>query len=49
MLLEKIPKYPQIWTSVEIKIWLEMIGMEKYYQTFEEMKIDGLLILDLEE
>lgn len=48
-LLEKVPKFPEIWTQEEIKIWLEMIGMEKYGQNFEEMGVDGYLILDLEE
>lgn len=29
-LQEKVPKFPEIWQQEEIKIWLEMIGMEKY-------------------
>lgn len=49
LLLEKVPKFPEIWTQEEIKIWLEIIGMESYAQNFEEMGVDGYLILDLEE
>lgn len=48
-LLEKVPVFPEIWSQKEIKIWLEMIGMEKYSQNFEDMGVDGYLILDLEE
>lgn len=48
-LIEKVPRFPEIWTCDEIKIWLEIIGMEKYTQNFLDMGVDGLLILDLEE
>lgn len=48
-LLDRVPKFPEIWTQEEIKIWLEIIGMEKYAPNFEEMGVDGYLILDLEE
>ncbi len=48
-LFEKIPKYPEIWTQEDVLIWLKIIGMEKYYENFVEMGVDGLLILDLEE
>lgn len=48
-LIEKVPRFPEIWTSDEIRIWLEIIGMEKYTQNFIDMGVDGLLILDLEE
>lgn len=48
-LYEKIPKFPEMWTSEDIKVWLDIIGMEKYMQNFEDMGVDGYLILDLEE
>ena len=49
ILEEKLPLYPEIWTQEHIEIWLETIGMSCYLSTFKEMKIDGYLILDLEE
>lgn len=30
-------------------MWLKLIGMEKYAENFNEMGVDGYLILDLEE
>lgn len=48
-LYEKIPKFPEVWTSDDITVWLDLIGMEKYAKNFEEMGVDGYLILDLEE
>lgn len=48
-LYETIPKYPEIWNTDDINKWLEIIGMEKYSQNFIDMKVDGYLILDLEE
>ena len=48
-LYEKIPKFPEIWSTDDVLVWLKLIGMEKYSENFVEMGIDGLLILDLEE
>lgn len=48
-LLENIPKYPEVWNSDDVNIWLSLIGMENYARNFEDMSIDGLLILDLTE
>jgi len=48
-LFEKIPKDPEVWTGDDVLVWLKLIGMEKYAENFSEMKVDGLLILELKE
>lgn len=48
-LLKSIPKYPEVWNSEDVTIWLSLIGMDKYSRNFEAMSIDGLLILELTE
>ncbi len=48
-LFEKIPKDPEVWTEDDVLVWLKLIGMEKYAENFSEMKVDGLLILELQE
>ena len=48
-LLEQIPKYPELWNSDDVATWLALIGMESYARNFEDMSIDGLLILELTE
>lgn len=48
-LLEELPKYPSTWKLHDVKTWLKLIGMEMYTNNFEEMSVDGLLILDLTE
>lgn len=48
-LYEKIPKDPEVWTMDDVQIWLNLIDLEDYADNFAKMKIDGLIILDLEE
>lgn len=48
-LLSQVPKYPEVWNSEDVAVWLSLIGMEGYVQNFEAMSIDGLLIFELTE
>ena len=48
-LFQKIPKYPTNWKSEDVGIWLTHIGMQSYIKNFEEMSVDGFLILELTE
>ena len=48
-LLQKIPKYPANWKSEDVAVWLTHIGMQRYAKNFEEMSVDGFLILELTE
>jgi hypothetical protein len=48
-LFKIIPKFPQVWNSEDVGKWLRLIGLEMYQEQFQDMRIDGLLILDLEE
>ena len=49
ILYQKIPKDPEVWMLEDVQKWLEHIGMDKYFANFEEMGVDGYLILDLTE
>jgi pSer/pThr/pTyr-binding forkhead associated (FHA) protein len=49
ILFEKIPKDPELWNEEDVRLWLNIIGMEQYADHFSDMKIDGLLILELSE
>jgi pSer/pThr/pTyr-binding forkhead associated (FHA) protein len=48
-LYAQIPKDPEMWTMDDVLVWLQFIGLEAYAQNFADMKVDGLIILDLEE
>lgn len=48
-LYDKIPKDPEAWTMEDVQTWLKLIDLEEYALNFSQMKIDGLIILDLEE
>ena len=48
-LYENIPKSPELWDEKDVLKWLEMIGMDKYAESFSENKVDGLTILELNE
>ena len=48
-LYREIPKYPQNWNSEDIATWLRLIGLEMYQESFQEMRIDGLMIFELQE
>ena len=49
LLFEKIPKDPEMWNQEDVVEWLKLIGMEQYKENFAEMKIDGLIILELDD
>ena len=49
LLFEKIPKDPEVWSQGDVLQWLDLIGMEQYSDNFTEMKVDGLIILELIE
>ena len=49
ILQNELPNFPQTWTEEEVINWLNLIGMSQYIENFKEMKIDGLIILDLDE
>lgn len=49
LLFDKIPKDPEVWSQEDVLLWLKLIGMEQYAENFGEMKIDGLIILELNE
>jgi hypothetical protein len=48
-LFSELPKFPETWNSEDVGKWLKIIGLEQYRDSFQEMRVDGLLILDLEE
>lgn len=48
-LQEKQLQFPELWTQSQVFIWLDSIGMSCYRESFEEMKVDGLIIMDLNE
>jgi pSer/pThr/pTyr-binding forkhead associated (FHA) protein len=48
-LQKELPKFPQMWYQEDVIKWLELIGMIQYKEKFEEMRIDGLIIFDLDE
>ena len=48
-LKQAIPKSPELWTEEDISKWLDFIKMSEYNQKFQNMKIDGYIILELEE
>lgn len=48
-LYEQLPKDPEAWTMDDVIVWLRLIGMDSYSDNFFDMKIDGLIILDLNE
>lgn len=49
VLMEKIPRNPEVWDENDVITWLQIIGMEQYIESFKENKVDGLTILDLKE
>ena len=48
-LLEKLPKDPEAWTKLDVVEWLQIIKMDQYAPHFQELGVDGWLILDLDE
>lgn len=48
-LYREIPKFPQNWNSEDVKKWLQLIGLEMYQESFQEMRVDGLTIFELQE
>jgi len=40
---------PRTWGSKQISQWLELLNMNEYQEVFENNKIDGLIIFDLED
>lgn len=46
-LLAVIPKCTSLWKTADVLTWLKIIGLEQYNEAFNELKIDGYLILDL--
>lgn len=48
-LLEKLPKDPESWTKSDVVEWLRIIKMGKYAPNFQELGVDGWIILDLDE
>lgn len=48
-LLEKIPKDPETWTKHDVLEWLRTINMSQYCCTFEEVGVDGWVILELDD
>ena len=49
ILQKELPNFPQTWREEDVIKWLNLIGMSQYIENFKEMKIDGLIILDLDE
>lgn len=40
---------PSHWTGKEISRWLELLNMKEYHDVFEQNKVDGLVLFDLED
>ena len=46
-LLAHIPRHTSLWKIADVLSWLNIIGLEQYSDAFNELKVDGYLILDL--
>lgn len=40
---------PEQWTIPDVLEWLKFLGLEQYAQSFQTLKIDGYLILEITE
>jgi hypothetical protein len=48
-LLNQNLKDPESWKNEDVLLWLKIIKMDQYTDRFHELKVDGWIILEIDE